>query len=175
MAISQTQRADIGQRYLTEINRRIETRTARKAAIKDPLRPDSPEVVRQAVAEVKSLGFAFPGCVASGIDENNYGSNPTYDLEFTNSMELAGISQKKMPKTRALLAKDPKAAELKQKLCNELELLHKMKSGSNVGAFQSYISRLWSPGSQSELMGRPSFMGHLDAFLDSKRGFTCDL
>ncbi len=175
MTITHDQRADIGQRFLKEIDRRIEVRTAKKAAIKEPLQEDDPLVVRTALEEVLAMGFKLPNCKPSKVDVNRYGSRPSFDLEFVGGMELGGISQAKMPKTAALLADRESSKTMKGKLCNELEFLHRLKGGSNVGAFQAYIGRLWCPSDRTEIVSASIFKAHFDAFCDSKRGFVCEL
>jgi hypothetical protein len=180
MSLTKKQKAAVGTQYLAEIDRRIDVRTKAKAKAEgaETQAPSDTNttLLLTATGELRALGVLGKGAELSRVKEYLSAWQP----HFGFVLALPGVSEgegflsrvpaSKLPKTTALFPK-PEDKTRKAALCKELEFLHAMKSGTNIGAFQAYVSRLWDGGD----VPRATFLGHFDAYLDSKRGYTCPL
>ena len=166
MTITHDQKAAIGQAFLTELDRRISLREAAKKTL-----VNSTALEKYAAVE-KDLETLLPKHTLGKVSNvSGY-----HDVDITlGKIELRNVPFPKVPAYRALHEQDKKNDDKRQKLCNELAFLHGLKGGSTVGAFQSYVARLWAPTSKDEVLPRSTFNTQFEAFADSKRGFTCAL
>jgi hypothetical protein len=177
MAITAEQRTDIGARYVTEIQRRIEVRTAAKVQIRKLPGEKNPAVLAAAQADLNDLAGGSKLTVVS-VEVNEYNGTASMKLLGGEYFSLDHIPAKLAKRTATLLThsdEEKKAEKKNQELCRELEFLNGALAGTNIGAFQSYCARLWAPAKKTDFLPAADFKAHIEAFLNTKRGFTCAL
>lgn len=182
MSVTSDQRADLGTRYVDEIKRRIKVRTDAKVKVRQLPGAQNTELLETAQKELHSmLGGTKHSLIVRKVstDAHNkrisliFGSDNEY-----STLSLCNIPAATLPKTWALVAysaDETKGINMNRDLCQELEFLANVSGGSAIGGFQSYVARLWSPAKKTDRLSDADFRTHIEAFLNTKRGFTCKL
>lgn len=170
MPITHDQKATVGQLFLAEIERRVELREKAKKEL--PQAPSQDEIAKGLTEDLEKR---FPGITSVLGPVTQLSSDYRPRVEFKSGIEIDLNNRVPLPTHKALNESNDKTGKRRRRLCEELELLHALKSGNTVAGFQSYVARLWSPADKTDLLPRTVFTAHFDAFCDSKRGFTCSL
>jgi len=181
MGITQDQKAEAGNSYITEIKRRIDVRSKAKALVPEPKDTDGlkltamPTVARLA----KRLHRQASDIVIRSIDSALYRTGPNarvVDVEFKIEGQAftAAFDRKMIPEIIEYEAHNTKVSDQKKVLCAELEFLTTTAlAPSVVAAFQSHAARLISAEKDAKVDKKAVAL--IDDFLTSRRGFTCTL
>lgn len=172
MTINQEQKADIGNRYLEEINRRIAIRNKAKSELPQEVSMRRKEVIDNGNADIKSLGVDTGGFKLQEVEFNDY-KDKTIDF-ICGKLRINGVPLAQCKNLDVLLRPQILAKKTRAAICQELEFLDDRKSGGSVGEFQSYVSRLVTL-KKGESVPDGAFKRFIDDYLASKRNFTCSL
>jgi hypothetical protein len=156
-----TQKADVGQRYITALKERIATRTAaqKRAAAKAKGCDDDDDT--DVASALKPLALKvlrhhrIPGDIESCKRTSvwtGHGRTPGLQIKTTLGVSLetpcAGVKA-----VEESMREMERAKGLAGELCQEISFLHGLLQPGKVAEFQTYVSRLWAPTSKGERIG----------------------
>lgn len=177
MPITHEQKADLGQRYVKEIKRRIAVRDkAMKVAswsVEDDegeevqTRQSPVDVIARTIAKKHKIPF-----VSCKIDSTWRGGKYHKTCKIAgDGFELVVPFESYPALINAAEIKDS-ADKLRKDLCQELEFLHTASDAAHISAFQTYVSRVWAPR-KDERLAEGQFGEFVNDYLLSKHTFVC--
>lgn len=174
MALTHEQKADVGVRFLANLNTRIATRATAKAAA-DQARAHTAKGRDAAIKKGAEEWVKFrnlEGEKAMDVTEDSY-----YFEDRLQALRITTNKGQYYPRTDqfpalAVFDKQLKQAnKLRQDLCEEIEFLSGLRN--HVAGFQAHVGRLWAPESKAVMIGDTPLKKHIEDYITSKRSVVC--
>ncbi len=183
MPTTHEQKADIGQRYMAEIKRRIDVRNAAHKSAADQAAALSlqssdgygcPELEKIALKVAKAHRFATVG--ATIASEYRRGEHEDFLHLYGRDGSKLRLPIAKRPDLADIVKLQERRTELDKRrsdICDEIQILKGALAPAQVASFQAHASRLWAPNGKADTMPEALFKVTLDDFLTGKRPAVC--
>ena len=179
MPLTHEQKADLGNRYLSAIKDRTAIRTKAKVRAetegKAARKRADGRLPELACAWLKKHKLSVESFICAAL-ESAYTSREYIDvLQIQTNEGIYKPSRGQFPELAKTSSELDRLKALNRDLCSEIGFLDDLCDSGAIAAFQTYVSRLWSPASKSVMIGDIVLKKILEDFIQTRRPFVCKL